>query len=114
MADYPTPPLPEQQQPMPGFTKQMNPVPDHGEQSYRGSGRLAGKKAIITGGDSGIGRAVAIAYAREGADLLISCGASGFTKPISFSPTGAWGWWNGMSCRNRSGTDKPIDIRGRS
>jgi NAD(P)-dependent dehydrogenase (short-subunit alcohol dehydrogenase family) len=72
MAEYPTPPLPEQQQPMPGFTKQMNPVPDHGEQSYRGSGRLVGKKAIITGGDSGIGRAVAIAYAREGADLLIS------------------------------------------
>jgi NAD(P)-dependent dehydrogenase (short-subunit alcohol dehydrogenase family) len=50
----------------------MDPIPDHGETSYRGSGRLAGKKAIITGGDSGIGRAVAIAYAREGADLVIS------------------------------------------
>ncbi len=72
MADYPTPPFPEQQQPMPGFTGRMDPVPDHGETSYRGSGRLTGKKAVITGGDSGIGRAVAIAYAREGADLLIS------------------------------------------
>ncbi|KKX30374.1 SDR family oxidoreductase [Rhizobium sp. LC145] len=72
MANYPSPPFPEQQQPMPGFTGRMDPVPDHGERSYRGSGRLAGKKAVITGGDSGIGRAVAIAYAREGADLLIS------------------------------------------
>jgi NAD(P)-dependent dehydrogenase (short-subunit alcohol dehydrogenase family) len=72
MTSYPTPPLPSQQQPMPGLTSRMNPVPDHGESSYRGSGRLAGKKAVITGGDSGIGRAVAIAYAREGADLLIS------------------------------------------
>jgi NAD(P)-dependent dehydrogenase (short-subunit alcohol dehydrogenase family) len=72
MTSYPTPPLPSQQQPMPGLTSRMNPVPDHGETSYRGSGRLAGKKAVITGGDSGIGRAVAIAYAREGADLLIS------------------------------------------
>ncbi|MCC2611373.1 SDR family oxidoreductase [Neorhizobium sp. Rsf11] len=72
MARYPTPPFPEQQQPMPGFTNRMDPVPDHGELSYRGSGRLAGKRAVITGGDSGIGRAVAIAYAREGADLLIS------------------------------------------
>jgi NAD(P)-dependent dehydrogenase (short-subunit alcohol dehydrogenase family) len=72
MAQYPTPPFPEQQQPMPGYTNRMDPVPDHGEQSYRGSGRLAGKKAVITGGDSGIGRAVALAYAREGADLLIS------------------------------------------
>ena len=50
----------------------MDPVPDHGEKSYRGSGRLAGKKAIITGADSGIGRAVAIAYAREGADIVIA------------------------------------------
>jgi len=72
MSQYPTPPFPDQQQPMPGFTKKMQPVPDHGEQSYRGSGRLAGKKAVITGADSGIGRAVAIAYAREGADVLIS------------------------------------------
>jgi NAD(P)-dependent dehydrogenase (short-subunit alcohol dehydrogenase family) len=72
MNDHPTPPFPKQQQPMPGSTRQMQPVPDHGETSYRGSGKLAGKKAIITGGDSGIGRAVAIAYAREGADLLVS------------------------------------------
>lgn len=57
---------------MPGKTDAMDPRPDHGEESYVGSGRLAGKRAIITGGDSGIGRAVAIAYAREGADLLIS------------------------------------------
>jgi NAD(P)-dependent dehydrogenase (short-subunit alcohol dehydrogenase family) len=70
--DHPEPPYPKQQQPMPGYTNKMKPVPDHGEDSYRGSGRLAGKKAIITGGDSGIGRAVAIAYAREGADILIA------------------------------------------
>lgn len=63
---------PVQQQDPPGTTDVMEPAPDHGEQSYRGSGRLAGKKAVITGGDSGIGRAVAIAYAREGADVLIS------------------------------------------
>ncbi|WP_324740911.1 SDR family oxidoreductase [Tsuneonella sp. CC-YZS046] len=72
MTDDPRPPYPEQQQPMPGSTDAMDPRPDHGEESYVGSGRLAGKRAIITGGDSGIGRAVAIAYAREGADLLIS------------------------------------------
>ena len=70
--NYPKPPFPEQQQPMPGTTDAMQPVPDHGETSYNGSGRLAGKKAVITGGDSGIGRAVAIAFAREGADVLIS------------------------------------------
>jgi NAD(P)-dependent dehydrogenase (short-subunit alcohol dehydrogenase family) len=72
MTDYPKPPFPAQQQSMPGSTRAMNPRPDHGEESYQGSGRLGGKRAIITGGDSGIGRAVAIAYAREGADLLIS------------------------------------------
>ncbi|MBW8842907.1 MAG: SDR family oxidoreductase [Sphingomonadales bacterium] len=66
------PPLPEQQQDVPGKTEQMDPRPDHGEESYRGSGRLEGKKAIITGSDSGIGRAVAIAFAREGADVLIA------------------------------------------
>lgn len=72
MSEYPKPPYPAQKQSMPGSTRAMNPRPDHGEESYRGSGRLVGKKAIITGGDSGIGRAVAIAYAREGADLVIA------------------------------------------
>jgi NAD(P)-dependent dehydrogenase (short-subunit alcohol dehydrogenase family) len=66
------PPFPEQQQPMPGSSAAMTPKPDYGEESYRGSGRLAGKAAIITGGDSGIGRAVALAFAREGADVLVS------------------------------------------
>lgn len=64
--------FPEQQQDVPGLQSRMNPVPDCGETSYVGSGKLAGKKAVITGGDSGIGRAVAIAFAREGADLVIS------------------------------------------
>jgi NAD(P)-dependent dehydrogenase (short-subunit alcohol dehydrogenase family) len=63
---------PEQQQDVPGELGKMTPKPDHGEESYRGSGRLTGKAAVITGGDSGIGRAVAIAFAREGADVLIS------------------------------------------
>jgi NAD(P)-dependent dehydrogenase (short-subunit alcohol dehydrogenase family) len=63
---------PAQQQPMPGFTDRMQPVPDHGEDSYEGHGRLKDKKTIITGADSGIGRAVAIAFAREGADVVIS------------------------------------------
>lgn len=69
---YPQPPFPTPQQSMPGDTAEMDPKPDHGEQSYRGSGRLAGKAVLLTGGDSGIGRAVAIAFAREGADLVIS------------------------------------------
>src|SRR6202045_14585 len=72
MQQYPKPPLPRQHQPMPGRTDKMLPKPDHGEESYHGSGKLAGKKAVITGADSGIGRAVAIAYAREGADVLIA------------------------------------------
>ena len=66
------PPMPKQRQAPPGHTDEMRPRPDHGEDSYRGSGKLAGRRAIITGGDSGIGRAVAIAFAREGADLVIS------------------------------------------
>ena len=69
---YPKPPYPNQKQPMPGWTGRMDPRPDHGETSYKGSGKLKGLKAVITGGDSGIGRAVAIAYAREGADVLIA------------------------------------------
>jgi len=68
----PTPPYSEQQQAPPGLESEMDPKPDYGEDSYRGSGKLQGKVAIITGGDSGIGRAVALAFAREGADILIS------------------------------------------
>ena len=70
--NHPQPPQPQQKQSPPGLTQSMAPKPDHGEQTYRGYGRLAGKTAIITGADSGIGRAVAIAFAREGADVLIS------------------------------------------
>jgi NAD(P)-dependent dehydrogenase (short-subunit alcohol dehydrogenase family) len=69
---YPKPPYSNERQPTPGYENEMQPKADHGERSYKGSGKLNNRKAIITGADSGIGRAVAIAFAREGADVLIS------------------------------------------
>jgi NAD(P)-dependent dehydrogenase (short-subunit alcohol dehydrogenase family) len=72
LTQYPRPEFSEQPQAAPGLAREMEPKPDHGEDSYRGSGRLAGRRAVVTGADSGIGRAVAIAFAREGADLVLN------------------------------------------
>ena len=109
MADDPQPPLPEQQQPVPGRTAEMDPKPDHGEDSYRGSGKLQGKRAIITGGDSGIGRAIAIAFAREGADVLIAY----LDEEDDAAETARWVEKAGQNCvRSAGDIGDPAHCRG--
>lgn len=87
----------QQQQQEPGLQKKMNPVPDTGEDTYQGTGRLTGRKAIVTGADSGIGRAVAIAFAREGADVVLSYMPEEEEDAKAGSQAGAGSWTN----RNR-------------
>ena len=100
---YPRPPFPRQRQPWPGLARDMTPKPDHGETSYKGSGRLAGRKALITGGDSGMGRAAAIAFAREGADVAI--GYLPFEEPDAQEVLAL------IKAAGRTGVGIPGDIR---
>lgn len=99
----PTPPFPEQKQAHPGTEARMRPAADHGEESYVGHGRLKDRVALITGGDSGIGRAVAIAFAREGADVAISYMGNGETKDAD--ETLKW-----VEDAGRRGTRHPVDL----
>jgi hypothetical protein len=84
---YPRPDFEKQPQPAPGLAREMRPKPDHGETRYRGMGRLKGRHTLITGADSGIGRAVASAFAREGADLALNYLHSHGGKPATHTPT---------------------------